>query len=551
MDIFEEFDKPLSEDIKDKINGCFANYIFYQREDRAPADPLTGMRSGEPGYICFCTRCRREFRASYADMCGDGETKKHHDRAKCPLCGREGTMWHNGRGKKCLSERELIVVFRKIDHEHIIAQGYYAYKAYNGDPRARFLNVHYSPLDWDRDPGIELDEVARYSFAPGEAHFWRQSWNAWSGPAWYEERRTGEPFRPGFYGGYESYWLIGREEVLGASFMKYCADDLYAHAPGNAQRLMSYYAHYAQHPICEMLLKLGLYDIVTDAVDAKKEHKRLLNWEAKTPPEFFRGLTRQEFAEIIKAKPRWEAYEFFRKAHKALGLTFAQAETVRKAFLAQPDTVLNIMQRHGLTLTRLDNYLTRQAEYSGASSISSIFIVYRDYLDIAENLHYDLSSERVKMPKMLADAHDAAVKTLNAMQRDTERKEMQKLTARLKKRYSFEHGGLMIVVPATMQDIINEGKALSHCVGGYAERHARGVTTILFLRRKTAPSVPFFTIEVGRGWNGKQPPHIVQCHGYKNERGGAKPAEVKEFEKEFGAFIKNPRKYKKEHKKAV
>lgn len=551
MDIFEEFEKPLSEEIKDKINGCFANYIFYQREDSGPVDPLTGQRAAPAGYICFCTRCRREFRASYIDMCGDGETKKHHDRAKCPLCGREGTMWHNGRGKKCLSERQLIVVFRKIDHDHVIAQAYYAYKGYNGDPRTRFLNVHYSPLDWDRDPEIELDEVARYSFAPSEAHFWRQSWNAWSGPGWYEERRAGEPFRPGFYG-YESYWLVGREEVLGESFMRYCADSLYAKAPGNSQKMMMYYAYYAQHPITEMLLKVGLYDFVTDAVDERKQHKRLLNWEAKTPPEFFRGLSRQEFAEIIKAKPKWEAYEFYRKANRLLGLTFPEAERVRRALPANPDQVLHIMQRQGLTLTRLENYLVHQAEYIGAAGISSAFILYRDYLDMAAKLGYDLSAERVKLPKMLAEAHDTAVKTINAMQREAELKEMHKLTARLTKQYSFEHGGLMIVVPATMQDIISEGKTLEHCVGGYAERHAKGVTTILFLRRKTAPSVPFFTIEVGRGWDGKQPPHIVQCHGYKNERGGRKkPAEVLEFEKEFGIFIKNPKKYKKEHKKAV
>lgn len=56
-----------------------------------------------------------------------------------------------------------------------------------------------------------------------------------------------------------------------------------------------------------------------------------------------------------------------------------------------------------------------------------------------------------------------------------------------------------------------EGQVLGHCVGGYAERHLNGVTTILFLRRSARPDEPYVTIEM----DGNQ---IRQIHGYKNER---------------------------------
>ena len=57
---------------------------------------------------------------------------------------------------------------------------------------------------------------------------------------------------------------------------------------------------------------------------------------------------------------------------------------------------------------------------------------------------------------------------------------------------------------------MDEGKALKHCVGGYAARHMTGATTILFLRRRDRPHTPLATIEM----NGNR---IVQVHGYRNE----------------------------------
>ena len=61
-----------------------------------------------------------------------------------------------------------------------------------------------------------------------------------------------------------------------------------------------------------------------------------------------------------------------------------------------------------------------------------------------------------------------------------------------------------------MQEIIDEGKALCHCVGGYAERHAKGKLHIMFIRKADKPDVPFYTVEVDLF--GK----IVQVRGQRN-----------------------------------
>lgn len=74
-----------------------------------------------------------------------------------------------------------------------------------------------------------------------------------------------------------------------------------------------------------------------------------------------------------------------------------------------------------------------------------------------------------------------------------------------------------IVVPKNLTEITTEGQSLSHCVGGYLERHANGNTNILFLRRKAFPLIPFYTIEVDNN------DYVVQIHGRYNRWLGNDP----------------------------
>lgn len=128
------------------------------------------------------------------------------------------------------------------------------------------------------------------------------------------------------------------------------------------------------------------------------------------------------------------------------------------------------------------------------------------------------------------------------MMREAEAKKMKSLMLKLKNKYSFEYQGLKIVVPESMQDIIDEGKALSHCVGGYAERHAEGKLSILFIRKLSDPDTSYVTMEV----QGKR---IIQYHGYKNDVKKQLPKQVVDFVEEFKKYIDNPIAYKKSKEK--
>ena len=79
-----------------------------------------------------------------------------------------------------------------------------------------------------------------------------------------------------------------------------------------------------------------------------------------------------------------------------------------------------------------------------------------------------------------------------------------------RRKLEFQSGNLLIRQPKNMGEIINEGRNLHHCVGGYAKRHAEGKLHILFIRRKSSPDQSFYTMEVSTD------DRIIQVRGLRN-----------------------------------
>lgn len=73
------------------------------------------------------------------------------------------------------------------------------------------------------------------------------------------------------------------------------------------------------------------------------------------------------------------------------------------------------------------------------------------------------------------------------------------------------------IPPKEPGDLAREGTALCHCVKGYIPRVASGTTNIMFIRRKSEPDIPFFTVEID---NKK---YIQQVHGFQNCNADTEP----------------------------
>jgi len=99
------------------------------------------------------------------------------------------------------------------------------------------------------------------------------------------------------------------------------------------------------------------------------------------------------------------------------------------------------------------------------------------------------------------------------------KKKFEKLQDERIKKYEYEDGDFCIRVPHQLDEITKEGIVLNHCVGGYLDKHAQGITNILFLRRKADENIPFYTIEICDD-------HVIQIHGNHNRWLGNNPEAV-------------------------
>ena len=147
-------------------------------------------------------------------------------------------------------------------------------------------------------------------------------------------------------------------------------------------------------------------------------------------------------------------------------------------------------------------------------------MVYKVYNSFPEDLLYpkDLVRMHDEMQKRVKEKEDEALKVKFA-------ERYKKLSAFS---YTDETLGLLIRPCETQAEMIAEGAYLHHCVGGYAENHANGGTSIFFIRKIAKPSEPYYTLELKCG-------KVNQNHGNHNclARG-----EVKLFEERWLEHIK-------------
>lgn len=297
----------------------------------------------------------------------------------------------------------------------------------------------------------------------------------------------------------------------------------------------------------EMLMKAGMAEVIKDRIDRGVKHAEILSWEAedfhsavKVPPEIIREFLRNHVPgdRNIRVLELWKSLN--RKSRVSL-------EETEEAFpyLNVQRNALKLAKRWNVDPIRLYRYLDGQNH----CHISSMFEAWRDYVELGEQQGLKLYRSDVIFPANLGRAHDAVAARHQAemrherakraaRERDALRKrekaEAEKYTAevlpKLEAKYAWECGEYAITVPITKQEIVDEGRVLQHCVGGYADRHMQGKTVILFMRKKAQPGEPWLTIEM-------MGVKIKQIHGFRNEglysTGGRIAPDPREAYREF------------------
>lgn len=475
------FPAVMSQDLCDyarDVAFLYSRYLFTRRE---------GKRQ-----FGYCTHCRQENETSGL---------RHGESTKCQACGSECSVKASGKGRKYMVDEAYFVYYEKslVNPNAITARGLYAVRDYREDYR---------------DVETLVEVKAMYLFEPGSSVMVERPW------LWYSDTN-------GMSMG-ERWSTHKTVSSLSNSIMShkpcYCSRDSIRTAVQGTPFQYSTWEQYqsgdmvkffdlaAKYPCVEYLTKLGMSRIVDAKLNGDKTYG-VVNWRARSPLKVLR-MTKQELNNLrttnVTIDP-WYLYLWSVSKKDGSNYSFADLTQLSAEISGWNDS--NLRQALKMTsLRKLMTYLSKQLRKPEVrkyyTSKSQLLSTWNDYMADCVSLTLDTSNETVKFPRNLYDAHQntiaqVKVKEVAALQRQ--------ITSRCKalQKLRFEANGFVLRPATSSKELIEEGKALEHCVGRYAPEYAKGEKDLFVLRMAAEPDKPFYTLELRGG-------HVTQCRGLKN-----------------------------------
>lgn len=451
------------------------------------------FRNEKNGAVMSCTDCG-SFRHT-------PERFKHGEITTCPVCGNCILAYGAGYGKARLHEEISYGLCYELNDLWCI-RVVTARIAYLGDfPKEPHINIapNYVYI-FSKKKAVRYIYRGRYNYEKGRYIY------TWEKMSRVNCLPTMSMFRHYDYSDAEILNLQSYKKTS----LKYSAPEIMDSVNG----LILYLRLWQKHNNVEYLSKQGFGNLIEDML--RYSYKRdFIKWKSNNLLKML-GIGKNDL-EFCKAMT-FEQLVFFKEVKASDG---AMAEPLFMYFHSRISQAENIHKKTGLTYCQIRNYLEKQG---------GIFLIqlFSDYCNMSVDCLGHVEELR---PKNIRTAHDRMTDKLKFHENAKYNARMHQRFKELKK-LCMNYGDLIMKPPESSEDIIFEGSVLHHCVGGYVERHAEGKTNILFIRKKTAPDTPFFTVEVSNELR------IIQCHGYRNEAENPKPEEIKSFEEAYNEFLK-------------
>ena len=512
----------------DEIKQAMPHFVFYRRGYNAPE--LVGFgdfcesEKSRKATDCYCTACH----IRYTDGVNKPSEYKHKTMGRCANCGAVVERRSMGYSRGGIYETMNFAVFEGAGDIMRIS----CIKA-----RLRFADPD------DMEPEYDWYEVTRYQLEPQNALQFIERFDSFDREYKWQPK-VSKPSEPNFSrGGFyiERHYTLINRIALCSSFLKYIDRDMDERASDSGilpSPYIEWLCRYAEHPQLEYFLHGGLQCLAEDYVLHRVKGVRF-NWKSNDLKKILR-LSKPELVFVQEQEgARYDQYIRFRR-EVFQGKTAEETIKYYKEFWQSQELLIVIQKHTGLKMKKVMDYALRKMNKEGAYFFCTC---WRDYLNDCEALKYDLKDTAITMPKDLFKMHDRVAKILKVREDELLKAKMEEL---IESRHAMEvtdmELGLTIRQPYSIKEIVQEGKKLSHCVGGYADRHAAGKLTILFLRQLSDPYTPYYTMEVSNDLQ------IVQCRGYKNNMAGNKKPELIEiFEERFQEYLDH---IKAERKKA-
>ena len=481
---------------------------------------LIYRRSGKKTFQAFCTHCGKHVEMP-ASAC------KNDKKSTCPSCGSRITMKSGGRTKFLVDVCWTEYV-----------------QAFDGGLMIRFVKMTKDYTEYG-NPQRYVGEPSRVIIERGKGAVWyeiRESNTTFSSKSEYQRNNE----RGCIHGGnfpqkpyFGAVYRKGLESELKKAFPYNAFHQWLARSKKVLQRfdVYDYFDAYSRYPLIESLEKTGKSRIVDAVVKNTWTADDYFNPKAGTVSELL-GITRQQYKKLKNPTlQKVRLCKLMRERDIELDVrTLVTLERYVSAYDIEQGRMDMVLEH-----TTFRQFM----KYIAAQDSERFRMHYFDYLRMAKQLDYDLDSRFVLFPRNPEQAHDAAVDVLREKEEklelqkaSREDKNIMKTERRIRKQFTFEDEEYIIRPAKTNQEIVREGQTLHTCVGyaGYSQKMIEGTSYILFLRKKTEPQTPFYTVEITPEYE------ILQRHG-KNNQEHEEVREVDRFLKKFVEVKKNGKKH--------
>lgn len=482
-----------------------------------------------------CTHCGADY--IYRVGAGSEDIYQYHPYHKIPVDMEYDTCLRCGT-------RALLKPKRKWRYDYTWNY-FYVWQAIEGGMVVRYFEVRKKDRIDDKED-IYQRECMRIFFYMGKVRsylkYMEYSYYPDTGrESWRHSQRL-----KGFYSGY----AVGDpEEIYKATPLKYCPldglmqifDKMYFSTSEN-ETYIRLLATYCRCPQVEMEVKFGITELVKHhiqkvGVDGK------INKKKKKPDEIYKI-----YPDRVKELKNISYTRFtLLQEEKKKGIRYSEEDMTflekNCHYRSHIDTLLKYMSIEQLR-NRIEKYKNEKDGYKGGDY--DVYSHYADYIGLREELGYDMTNSVFVYPKNLKKSHDRMVKEKNDRKNKLRIKEVTgkfveipKKYKALNRKYGFESSGYIIRPAKDAAEIVREGWALHHCVGGdnYLRKHNDGKTAILFMRSAKTPDKAYVTIEVQEGI-------ILQWYGAHDKKNVTKNAQ--KCIDEFMEYIKKKPKRSKE-----
>lgn len=500
----EERGELMDEDYRLCPEALPEGMIDYIRREVLPKDRVIIYKRGNVNGIC--TVCGTQVRAM-------GRRFTQSTRVNCPNCGaRVSCVLEDGCAFAANYIENIVAVQKGTDGKTVFFRQWLLRR----DHTARWEHIE----DF-------LHETVRYAIRGAKTAKWQKQgkWNYYMKTERYELDEWIRWSDNRIYDGGYYFYTGGIEEALQGTAMQYADLEGYLEEKRHNRNPIYFLEYHAKYPVIEFLRKAGYRNIVHNRIfGMDRENRNAILWERKKLKECFKFPLR-----ILKLMPpeEWKLDDVQRANYlwKNYGERITDAE-MQMALQSRTDvqSLTGAMPYAGIgkILKYIQKQTEKRKEEKGHTTYTpeGIIRAYRDYLRECEQLHFDLHDREILFPKDLVAAHDRTMKQIAFEKNKADQEKFQKAVEKLEK-FAWSEGEFFIRPAREQMELMAEGKALHHCVGGYIKRMAEGETAIFFLRKASEPDKPFYTLEL-------QKKRVIQCRTEHNASYDRNP-DVKKF----------------------